>query len=432
MKLRISGGRVIDPANSVAREADLLISNGRIEALVGPSLSSNGERVIDARGCIVAPGFVDLHCHLGEPGREDVETLASGTAAAAAGGFTTLCCMPDTAPPLDNAAAIEGFRSRARALAQVRVLPLGTISKGRGGTELSEMAEMADAGAVAFSDDGRPVASDRLMRHALEYSLLTGRPLVDHAEQPELARDGQMHEGELATILGLRGIPAEAEEIAVARDLALARLTGARLHLAHLSTAGAVELVRGARAGGVSVTADVTPHHLTWTDRLVAGDGAASCYNTLAKVSPPLRTQADVHALRAGLRDGTIDAIATDHSPQRRQDKECEFGLARAGIAGLETALALILRVAVAGELGLHRAVAALTVGPSRAFGLPHGTLAPGAWADVVVFDPDADWVVNVDRFRSMARNNPLHGESVRGRVRATIVEGEVVFREEG
>lgn len=432
-RVRISGGRVIDPGNRVDTVADLLIAEGRIEGLETSSRPRPDERVIDARGCVVSPGFVDLHCHVGEPGREDAETLAGGSAAAAAGGFTTICCMADTQPPLDNAAAIEGFASRARFQGRVRLLPLGTLTKRREGTELAEMAEMASAGAVAFSDDPRPVANARLLRHALEYSLLAGRAVVEHAEDPELARDGQMHEGEVATILGLRGVPAEAEEILVARDLALARLTGAHLHLAHLSTAGAVELVRQAKARGVHVTAEVTPHHLTLTDQLVAGPvGAPACYNTLAKVSPPLRTSADVAALRGAVRDGTIDAIATDHMPHRLLDKECEFGLASFGIAGLETALGLVLQVIEEGDLSLLQAVAALTAGPAHAFGLPYGTLSPGAAGDVVVFDPLQSRVVDVARFRSTARNNPLGGQTLFGRVCATIVGGQVVFEGEG
>lgn len=431
-RVRIRGGRIIDPSQAMDVEADLLIVGGRIHGLARPGKACRGERVVDARGCVVAPGFVDLHCHLGDPEGEDVESLATGTAAAAAGGFTTICCMPDTLPPLDHATAIEAVKARARDQASVRVLPLGTVTRGREGVELAEMAEMAWAGAVAFTDDGNPITSSRLLRHALEYSLLANRPIVDHAEDAELARGGQMHDGEVATVLGLRGVPAEAEEITVARDLALAKLTGARLHLAHLSTAGGVDLVRRAKAQGVRVTAEVSPHHLTLTERAVAGtENGLACYNTLAKVSPPLRTQSDVAALRSAVRDGTIDAVATDHIPRRFQDKACEFGLARFGISGLETALGLVLGVVTAGDLTLHQAVAALTCGPARAFDLPYGTLSPGAAADVVVFDPHQRWIVTTDRFRSRGRNNPLEGQPLVGRVRVTLVGGQIVFEEE-
>ena len=423
--IRLAGGRVIDPATGRHETADLFLDG---QTIVEHNGSAN-ETVIDVSGYVVAPGFVDLHCHLREPGYEDKETIASGTAAAAAGGFTTLCALADTQPPIDTGSDVEALLTQARRDALVRVLPLGTVSKGRAGQELSEMADMADAGAIGFSDDGRAIRSSRLMRHALEYSLLVDRPIASCAVDPDLAAGGVMHEGSLATLLGLKGVPPEAEEVAVARDLALARLTGGRLHLAHLSTAGAVDQVRRARAAGVRVTAEVTPHHLTLTEAAVAGQASGRPYDTNARTDPPLRTSADAEALREALRDGTLDAIATDHAPQRWIDKACEFEDAKPGISGLETAFGLLMRLVHSGALGLIELIAALSWRPAAAWGLPYGTLAPGAPADVVVLDPDQAWVVDVERFVSRGKNSPLHGQTLRGTVLLTIANGTVVYR---
>jgi dihydroorotase len=414
--IRLTGGRVIDPATGRDEIAD-----GRLLDKAAP----NGETVLDVSGFVVAPGFVDLHCHLREPGFEDAETIATGTRAAAAGGFTTVCALADTQPTTDTGSDVEAMRTTARRDAVVRVLPVGTTTKRRQSEELSEMADMAEAGAVAFSDDGRAVRSAKLMRHALEYSLLVERPISSHAEDPDLVDEGVIHEGPLATVLGLKGIPREAEEVAVARDLALARLTGGRLHLAHLSTAGAVEQVRRAKAAGVRVTAEVAPHNLALSDSTVS----ARPYDTNARTDPPLRTAEDARALLAGLLDGTIDCVATDHSPRRWIDKACEFDQAKPGISGLETAFALLMRLVHSGAWTLPDLVRALTHGPAQAWDLPYGSLEPGASADVVVLDPDQAWVVDPERFLSKGKNTPLGGQTLRGTVVLTIAQGHIVYR---
>jgi dihydroorotase len=423
--IRLVGGRIIDPASGRDEIGDLLIDGFTLVERNG----SADVTEIDVAGYVVAPGFVDLHCHLREPGYEDKETIATGTSAAAAGGFTTVCAVADTQPPIDTGSDVEALLTQAGRDALVRVVPLGTISKHRDGQELSEMVDMAEVGAVAFSDDGRAVRSSGLMRHALEYSLLVDRPIAAYAVDPDLAVGGVMHEGSLATVLGLKGIPAEAEEVAVARDLALAGLTGGRLHFTHLSTAGAVEQVRRARAAGVRVTAEVTPHHLLLTEAAVAGQPSGRAYDTNARTDPPLRTALHADALLEGVRDGTIDCVATDHSPQRWIDKACEFEAAEPGISGLETAFGLLMRLVHAGRLSLPELLAALTSRAAAAWGLPYGTLAPGAPADVVVLDPDQAWVVDVERFVSRGKNSPLHGQTLRGTVLLTIANGQVVYR---
>jgi dihydroorotase len=420
--IRLVGGRILDPASGRDEVGDLLIDAGHLVAPMPP----NGETIIDVSGFVVAPGFVDLHCHLREPGFEDAETIATGTRAAAAGGFTTVCALADTRPSTDTGSDVEAVLTQARRDAVVRVLPLGTTTKQRNGVELSEMSDMADAGAVAFSDDGRAVRSTSLMRHALEYSLLVERPISSHAEDPDLADGGVMHEGPLATVLGLKGIPREAEEIAVGRDLALARLTGGRLHLAHLSTAGAVAQIRRARAGGVRVTAEVAAHNLALSEIAITDRGP---YNTNARTDPPLRSLADAHALLEGVRDGTIDCIVSDHSPRRWVDKACEFDQALPGISGLETAFGLLMRLVHSGALTLTELIAALTHRPANAWNLPYGTLAPGAPADVVVLDPDQAWVVDPERFLSKGKNSPLTGQTLRGTVLLTIAQGAIAYR---
>ena len=433
-RIRLVGGRVIDPARRVDEPADVVIESGRIVSLtpvaVGgrPTESVEEESTLDVSGLVVAPGFVDLHCHLREPGFEDKETIATGTAAAAAGGFTTVCCMPNTQPTLDTASDVEWVQTAARRSGVVRVHAIGAVTKGQQGAELSEMADMAAAGALAFSDDGHPVTNSRLMRNALAYSRLTGRPIVDHCEDAELVDEGVMHEGRVSSVLGLRGAPSESEEIAVARDIALASAVGGRLHLAHLSTAGAVRLVRQAKAAGARVTAEVTPHHLLLTDEWIAGNGSGrSPYDTNCRVNPPLRGDEDSAALIEGLLDGTIDAIATDHAPHTSVDKDCEFDAAAPGISGFETAFGLLMRLVHDKQLDLSRLVELLTAGPARAFGIDAGSLRPGAEADIVVLDPSADWVVDVQRFRSKGKNSPLHGQRLRGMVALTMVGGQVV-----
>ncbi len=441
--LAIHNGRVIDPALGRDGIADVVIVNGRV-ARVGPG---EGEMVveaerIDATGLVVAPGFVDLHCHLREPGFEYKETIASGTRAAARGGFTTLCAMPNTEPPLDSRAAVESVLKEVELSAAVRVLPIGCITRGRAGRELAPAGELAGAGVVALSDDGDAVADPHVMRQALSYSTAFGLPIAQHCEDPELVRDGQMHEGWVATRLGLRGRPASAEETLVARDIALAEQSGAHLHVAHISTAGSVALVRAARARGARVTAEVTPHHLTLTHEAVAfaaGEGYARLrYDTHAKVNPPLREEADVAACVEALRDGVIDAVATDHAPHAGNEKEIEFDRALPGISGLETAFALCMVPVHAGALALPTLIERLTVGPARAWRLDEragleglGTLAPGAVGDVVLLDPDAAWTVEPREFASLGRNTPLAGRELRGRVVATVVAGRLVHQRE-
>ncbi len=440
--LAVRGGRVIDPANGLDAVADVLIADGRVAA-VGPDAGKDASQTIDASGLVVCPGFVDIHTHLREPGFEHKETIASGTLAAARGGFTTVCAMPNTEPAADTAAAIEFVLRVGQSEGAVRVLPIGCVTKGRQGKELAELAELADAGAVAFSDDGSPVADAHLMRRALEYASMlrwpaggSGLPVIDHCEDPSLS-GGVMHEGWVATRLGLPGVPAAAEESMVARDIALAQLTGARLHLAHLSTAGSVELVRRAKASGLSLTAEVTPHHLCLSHEAVllgAGETPGGlAYDTDAKVNPPLRTAADAAACLAGLLDGAIDCIATDHAPHAFEDKLCEFDQAAMGISGLETALGLCLSLFHEGRIDLPALIEKLTVGPARALGLDRrieglGTLSVGAPGDVTLIDPEAEWTVEPERFASKGRNTPLAGRTLRGRVMATVYGGRVVF----
>jgi dihydroorotase len=436
--LLIRGGRVIDPAGGLDAVADVLVRDG-VVAEVGQGEDGRGispppgTRVVDAAGLVVTPGLVDLHTHLREPGFEEKETIRSGTMAAAAGGFTTLCCMPNTEPALDTAAALQFVLRTARATGAVRVYPIGAVTRGRKGKVLAEMAELAEAGAVAFSDDGDCVADGAVMRHALEYSLIVRRPIVQHAEDKALSHEGAMNEGPVASRLGLPGWPRQAEEVIVARDLQLAELTGAHLHVAHASTAGTVDLIRQARARGVHVTAEVTPHHLTLTDDLVAGHwwsatAALPPYDARTKVNPPLRTAADGAALLAGLQDGTVDCVATDHAPHATADKQCEYQLAAFGISNLETALASVLSLVHARQLDLAEAVATMTCRPAAVFRLPGGTLAPGAPADVTVFDPDREWNVEPQQLFSKGKNTPLAGHFLRGQVQYTVVGGEVVF----
>jgi dihydroorotase len=438
--IAIHNGRVIDPGLGRDGIADVVIVDGRVTR-VGPNegdMVIEAER-IDASGLVVAPGFVDLHTHLREPGFEYKETIASGTAAAAAGGFTTVCAMPNTEPPLDSRPAIESLLREVEASAIIRVLPIGCITRGRAGQELAPAGELAAAGVVALSDDGDAVNDARLMRHALEYSTRFNLPVAQHCEDARLVLDGQMHEGWVATRLGLRGRPASAEETFVARDIALAELTGAHLHICHVSTAGSVALIRAARERGAHVTAEVTPHHLTLTHEEVAfgKDYTSLVYNTNAKVNPPLREERDVAALAEALRDGVIDAVATDHAPHAAMDKEVEFDLAAPGMSMLETALGLCLRLVHDGALTLPTLIERLTTGPVRTFHLERpgleglGTLAPGAVGDVTIIDPNEEWVVEPERFHSTGHNTPLTGKTLRGRVIATIAGGNVVHQTE-
>ncbi len=420
----IRGGRVVDPALGRDAAADVLLVDGTVSA-VGPKLPApEGAEVLEAKGCVVAPGFVDLHAHLREPGREDVETIATGARAAAAGGFTSVCAMPNTDPVTDNQAAVGFIVSQARRAGTARVYPIGAVSLGQKGEQLAELGELVSAGAIAVSDDGRPVATAHLMRTALEYARSFGIPVIDHCEDVTLSAGGAMHEGLVSTRLGLKGIPRSAEDVIVARDLLLAELTGGHVHLAHVSTAGAVALIRDAKARGVRATAEVTPHHLALTDAACGG------YDTNAKMNPPLREARDVEALRAGLADGTIDCIATDHAPHHYDAKEQEFDNAPFGVVGLETALGVaITELVEPGTLTLPDLVRRLATRPAEIANLAAGTLAPGAPADVVVFDPAATWTVDPARFFSKSRNTPFAGRTLKGAVRWTLVAGRVVHR---
>jgi dihydroorotase len=429
MRILIAGGRVIDPANKRDAVLNLLIEDGRIAEVVSPGAqpAPAAERVLDARGKVVCPGFVDLHVHLREPGREDMETIATGTRAAARGGFASVCCMANTTPVNDNQSVTDFIIDRARRDGAVNVFPIGAITKGMHGEELAEIGELVGAGCVAVSDDGKPVMNAELMRRALEYTTLFRIPVIQHAEDAHLTGKGVMHEGRVSTELGFKGIPAASEAVIVARDLLLAELTGGRYHVAHVSTAEAVQLVREAKMKGLHVTCEAAPHHFALTDEAVRS------FDTNAKMSPPLRSTRHVEAVKAGLRDGTIDAVATDHAPHTIQDKEVEFDYAANGIIGLETAFGLTMSVLVEGEvLTLSQAIARLTCDPARIFGLGKGTLSVGADADVTIVDPAREWVVDITKSASKSRNSPFHGWKLRGQVLATIVGGKIVWELQG
>ena len=421
MSILIKGGRVVDPGRFVGI-ADVLIQDGKIAA-VGSNLSAPADsRIVQAEGKLVLPGFVDVHVHFREPGFEYKETIQSGSAAAVAGGFTTVCCMPNTSPINDNQAVTEFILERSRAAGLANVLPIGAITKKSEGKELAEIGELRRSGCVAISDDGKPVMNSLVMRRAMEYALAFDLTVVDHCEDLHLAEGGCMNEGLISTELGLPGIPSAAEDVMVARNLSLSELTGARLHLAHISTAGSVRMVREAKARGILVTAEACPHHFVLTEEVVRG------YNTYAKMNPPLRTWADVQAIKEGLRDGTIDVIATDHAPHATQEKQQDFTEAPFGIVGLETALSLTLGLVEEGVLSLEQAVQKLTSAPAAAFGLKKGTLGVGADADVTIVDQRTEWEVDPSKFRSKSRNTPFAGWKVKGRVQMTIVGGRAVF----
>ncbi|MBM4037851.1 MAG: dihydroorotase [Planctomycetes bacterium] len=427
--LLIKGGRVIDPAQGIDKRADVLVEDGRIAAVGRVAAKA---KAIDAAGLIVTPGLIDMHVHFREPGNEAEETLASGAAAAAAGGFTTVAVMPNTDPAVDNEAAVAFQVAQGERAGLCRVLPVGAVSAGRKGERLAEMGQMVRAGAVAFSDDGDPVRSPRLMRTALQYAAMFGRPIIAHCEDKDLAGKGVMHAGLWATKLGLGGIPAAAEEVMVARDLILAEATGGRLHVTHVSTKGSVRLLREAKARGVPVTADVAIHHLVLTDAAVVS------YDPNVKMNPPLRGEEDVAALHAALADGTIDCLISDHAPHAAEEKDVEFALAPFGIIGLETTLPLLITKLIEpstslgpgpGLLTWPQAIAALTCNPARVLGIEAGTLAVGRPADLTLIDPAAEWTIDAAQFRSKSRNCPFHGWAVRGRAAATIVGGAIKFR---
>jgi len=420
-RVLIRGGRVLDPASGRDETADVLLEEGRVVA-IGPSIESRDAERLDATGCWVTPGFVDLHTHLREPGQEYKEDVGSGGRAAVAGGFTTVACMANTSPVNDDPSVTDFILDRARQDSPARVLPVAAATKGLDGQVMTEMSALVDAGAVAFSDDGHTIMDSGVQRRVFEYSRMVSKPVIVHAEDRSLVRDGVVNEGPVSTRLGLPGNPAAAETVHVARDIQLAALTGAHVHVAHVSTAGAVELVREGRRRGVQVTAEVTPHHLTLTDEATLG------FDTNTKMAPPLRSAEDVRACREGLADGTIDAVATDHAPHAVHEKEVEFTLAPPGILGLETALSVVLELVRVDELTPLQLVAALTVNPAQVLGLRAGRLEPGLPGDIVIVDPDREWVYDPAKGYSKSRNSPWAGASLQGRVIATLVDGHLVF----
>lgn len=423
MDLLIKGGRVIDPAQKIDEKLDIRIADGKIKE-IGKKLSAGKScEVIDAKGLIVAPGLIDMHVHLRDPGLEYKEDIVTGTRAAAAGGFTSVVCMPNTSPANDNKAVTAYIIAKAKAEGLVNVFPVGTITQGGKGEKLAEMGDLKEAGCVAVSDDGRPVANPELMRRALEYAKGMEMPLISHSEDLELAGDGLMNDGFTATELGLKGIPWVAEDAAVARDVFLAEFTDSPIHIAHISTKGSVRIIRDAKARGVKVTCETAPHYFSLTEDAVRG------YNTNAKMNPPLRTADDVAAIKAGLADGTIDAIATDHAPHHLDEKDVEYALASNGIIGLETALPLSLALVKEKSLDLSTLVATLSLNPARILGIERGTLNPGAIADLTIFDPELQWTVEAGKLASKSKNSPFLGCTLKGKAVYTIVSGKVVCK---
>ena len=426
MQTLIKNGQVIDPANQLDGSFDILINNGKIEA-IEPQGKISGSKlkdvpVIDAKNCVVAPGFCDMHVHFREPGHEYKETIETGSASAAAGGFSTVAVMPNTSPVNDNRSITELIFSQAKKTNLVNVLPIGAITKGLKGESLSDMGELKEAGCIGYSDDGRPVMDSELMRRAFEYSRMFGLPCIQHSEILDLTQGGCMNEGIISTELGLKGMPVEAEDIMVFRDICLLRKTGGRLHVAHISSGGAVDLVRQAKAKGLPVTCEVAPHHFTLTEE------ACRNYDTNAKMSPPLRTHEDLELIKEGLRDGTIDIIATDHAPHDVADKQMEFSKACFGIVGLETALPLTLKMVDEKVITLQKAVDLLTHQPCRLFNLDKGSLGVGRDADIVIFNPKTQYTIEPEKFKSRSKNSPYKGWKVRGKVLHTLVAGKTVY----
>jgi len=422
MTLLIKNGRIVDPSQKLDRKADVLIENGRI-AKIGAVTAPRGANVIDAAGCVVTPGFIDVHVHLREPGQEHKETIKSGTEAAVAGGFTAVCAMANTTPPNDERPVTEMIVAEAARHAACRVYPIGAVSRGLKGEELTEMADLRDAGCVAFSDDGMPVMNSKLMRSALEYSKMLGLPVIAHEQDSHLSSGAVMHEGYYSTLLGMKGAPAAAEATMTARDVELVELAGGHLHIAHLSTKGSIEAVRRAKAKGLRVTSEATPHHIALTDEVLQS------FSTDFKMNPPLRSDDHRKALIAAIKDGTIDVIATDHAPHHMDEKRVEFDLAPFGVTGLETAFPVCYEVLVKGRhIPLDRLIDLMSCAPARIFNLPGGTLAEGSPADVTILNLEAE--TTFERFRSRATNSPFKGQKFPSKVVATIVGGEVKFAE--
>src|SRR5688572_13371501 len=428
MKLLIANGHLIDPAAPENTGMSVLIENGRVKAWLGPGEKApEGCEVFDASGLLVAPGFIDMHVHLREPGQEHKETIASGCGAAGAGGWTSVCPMPNTTPVNDNAAITRYMIEQAERAGLANVFPIGAITKSSDGSELAEMGEMKAAGAVAVSDDGRPVPNAGMMRRAMQYARDFGLPVIDHCEDKSLSSGGVMHEGRLSLLLGLKGMPALAEDIDVVRDIILAKETGTNIHIAHVSTKGAIEAVRRAKNEGIAVTCEVTPHHFTLTDKAVEG------YDTNTKMAPPLRSEEHLEAIIEGIKDGTIDAIATDHAPHHADEKALEYDRAPFGITGLETAVGLAFNELVhRGIIGLERLVEMCSTNPAKIFRLAgRGTLTPGSIADVTIIDPSKEWTFHAADSRSKSRNTPFDGWQFTGKAIATVVRGKLVFNDE-
>jgi len=421
-RILIKGGRVISPAQKLDDTCDILIEKGIIAA-IGKGLEAKGAEVIDASGKVVTPGLVDIHVHLRDPGLEYKEDIVSGTLSAVTGGFTSIACMPNTKPVNDNQTVTSYILKKAAEVGYCRVFPIASITKGLDGESLTEMGELKDLGVCAVSDDGKPVSNPQLMRRAMEYARPFGLTIISHAEDLDLVGSGVMNEGPVSTELGLKGIPWVAEDAATSREVMLAEFTGAHLHVAHVSTKGSIEIVRQAKKRGVNVTCEAAPHHFTLTDEAVRG------YNTNAKMNPPLRSAEDMAAVRLGIADGTVDAIATDHAPHHIDEKNVEFNIAMNGIVGLETALPLTLKLVEEGVIDLPKAIDLLTSGPARALNLPVGQLQEGGVADVTVLDPNLVWTVEAQRLKSKSKNTPFDGWEMKGAAVCTIVAGKIVYR---
>jgi dihydroorotase len=421
--LVITGGRVIDPESKLDRVTDVFIQDGVIRSVGKSQGRYKSKEVINAKGMLVVPGLIDLHTHLREPGREDEETIYTGSCAAVAGGFTSVCCMPNTYPPIDNQESVKFIFEKAKQ-AKCRVYPVGCVTKEQKGEELTEIYDLVQAGVVAISDDGKPVSHPQVMRNAMEYSCMFDLPVISHCEDLNLSANGVMHEGYVSTALGMCGIPSIAEEIMVARDLKLAEFTKARIHIAHVSTEGSVELIRQAKKRGIKVTCEATPHHFTLTHELIR------TFDTNAKVNPPLRTKSDAAAIKRGLADGTIDCIATDHAPHSIEEKEVEFDFAPCGMVGLETALGLVITELIEKKvLSWIQAIAKLTINPAKILNLNGGRIKKNYPADITIIDPKVTWTVDPAKFQSKSKNSPFGKRKLKGRVSYTIMDGKVKFR---